>query len=266
VVLTLRTAREIGEMRKAGLLVWEAHRLLAARVQPGVTTAELNAVVDEFFARQGARPLFKSYPNPDGDGPPFPAATCISVNEQVVHGIPGPRRLKEGDIVSIDTGCKVNGWCGDAAATYPVGKVLPEVQRLLDVTKGVLQLAIDTMAKCRWWRDVAAEMEAYVKRARFSSVLKYVGHGVGRDMHEDPQVPNFVDRKMRRTGGFELSPGLVIAIEPMVNLGTCRVKRLKDTWTVVTADGKPSAHFEHTVAMTAAGPVVLTAGPNGETW
>jgi methionyl aminopeptidase len=188
------------------------------------------------------------------------------VNEQVVHGIPGPRRLKEGDIVSIDTGCKVNGWCGDAAATYPVGKVLPEVQRLLDVTKGVLQLAIDTMAKCRWWRDVAAEMEAYVKRARFSSVLKYVGHGVGRDMHEDPQVPNFVDRKMRRTGGFELSPGLVIAIEPMVNLGTCRVKRLKDTWTVVTADGKPSAHFEHTVAMTAAGPVVLTAGPNGETW
>ena len=263
---TLKSRREIAEMRKAGLLVWEAHQLVGATVRPGVTTAEINAVVEDFFARKGALALFKNYPNPDGDGPPFPAACCISLNEQVVHGIPGPRRLKEGDIVKVDTGCMINGWCGDAAATYPVGKVHPEVRRLLDVTKGVLALAIDLMRGRQWWRDVAGEMESYVKRAKFTSVLKYVGHGIGREMHEDPQVPNFCDRKMRRSGGFRLSPGLVIAVEPMVNMGTCRVERLADTWTVVTSDNKPSAHFEHTVAMTEDGPEVLTCGPNGESW
>lgn len=263
---TLRSPREIAEMRKAGLLVWKAHQLAAAQIRPGVSTAEVDAVIERCFVEHGAVPLFKNYPNPDNDGPPFPAATCVSVNEQVVHGIPGPRKLKEGDIVSVDTGCKLGGWCGDAAATFTVGQVAPEVQRLLDVTKGVLALAIELMGKREWWRDVAAAMEDYVKRAGFSSVLKYVGHGIGREMHEDPQVPNFVDRKTRRSGGFRLSPGLVIAVEPMVNLGTCRVKRLRDTWTVVTADSKPSAHFEHTIAITDSGPTVLTCGPNGETW
>jgi len=265
-VETLKSRREIAEMRKAGLLVWQAHQLVGAMIRPGVTTADLNSAVEDFFARQGAETLFKNYPNPDGDGPPFPAACCISINEQVVHGIPGPRKLKEGDIVKVDTGCRYHGWCGDAAATYAVGKVSPEVRQLIDTTRGVLALAIELMGRCTWWRDVATEMEAYVKRAGFSSVVKYVGHGIGREMHEDPQVPNFCDRKTRLTGGFRLSPGLVIAVEPMVNMGSARVQRLADTWTVATCDGKPSAHFEHTIALTEDGPILLTGGPNGETW
>lgn len=263
---TLKSRREIAEMRKAGQIVWEAHQLVASTVRVGVTTEEINAVVEDLFARRGAFPLFKNYPNPDGDGPPFPAACCISINEQVVHGIPGSRRLREGEIVKVDTGCRVNGWCGDAAATYPVGTIAPELRRLLDATRGVLALAVELMGQRQWWRDVASEMEEYVRRAGFSSVLKYVGHGIGREMHEEPQVPNFCDRKTRRSGGFRLSPGLVIAVEPMVNLGTSQVKRLDDTWTVVTADGKPSAHFEHTIAMTENGPEILTAGPDGESW
>jgi methionyl aminopeptidase len=174
--------------------------------------------------------------------------------------------LREGDIVSIDTGCSLSGWCGDAAATFAVGAVSPEVRRLLEVTKAVLQLAIDLLRTSRRWSQVASEMDTYVRRAKFSTVVKYVGHGIGREMHEDPQVPNYVDRKILRKGDFPLEPGLVLAIEPMVNMGSSQVRRLGDTWTVVTADGKPSAHFEHTVALTSNGPCVLTAGPHGESW
>jgi methionyl aminopeptidase len=253
-------------MRRAGLLVWQAHRLAAQMIRPGVTTREVDAVVERFFAAEGAIPLFKNCPNPDGDGPPFPAVTCISINEEVVHGIPGLRQLREGDIVSVDTGCKYDGWCGDAAATYPVGKVAPEARRLIDVTRGVLALAIEMLGHCSRWSEIAAEMEAHVKRNQFSVVVKYVGHGIGRQMHEEPQVPNFVDPKLRHGSDFRIVPGLVLAIEPMVNMGTSQVRRLSDRWTVVTADGKPSAHFEHTVAVTQDGPQILTAGPNGETW
>ncbi len=259
----LRSPREIAEMRKAGLLVWEVHRQVAAMIRPGVTTAEIDAVVDRFFAQHNATPLFKGVPGTV----PFPAATCVSVNEEVVHGIPGPRKLVEGDIVSVDTGCKLNGWCGDAAATFPVGRIAPEVQRLLDVTKNVLSLSIALLDRRSRWSQVAMEMEAYVKKHKFSVVEAFVGHGIGRDMHEDPQVPNFADRKLRRgSGDFRLTPGLVIAIEPMVNMGTKRVRTKGDHWTQVTTDGRLSAHFEHTVAITEHGPFVLTAGPNGETW
>ncbi|MCE5303696.1 MAG: type I methionyl aminopeptidase [Planctomycetaceae bacterium] len=259
----LRSPREINEMRKAGLLVWQAHQKAAAMLRPGVSTAEIDAEVDRFFAESKAVPLFKGVPG----RVPFPASTCISINEEVVHGIPGPRKLVEGDIVSIDTGCKLNGWCGDAAATYAVGHVNPEVQRLLDVTRNVLSLAIELMGRCSRWSQVAAEMEAYVRKHRYSVVEAFVGHGIGREMHEDPQVPNFVSRPMRRgAGDFELVPGLVIAVEPMVNLGTKHVRTQPDHWTQVTTDGQPSAHFEHTVAVTEKGPVVLTAGPNGEGW
>jgi len=259
----LRSPREMAEMRKAGLLVWEAHRRMAAMIRPGVTTAEIDAVADRFFAENQAEPLFKGVPGKV----PFPATCCISVNEEVVHGIPGSRKLVEGDIVSVDTGCKLRGWCGDAAATYAVGRIDPERRRLMNVTRNVLALAIEQMGRCSHWSQVAAEMEAYVRKNRYSVVEAFVGHGIGRDMHEDPQVPNFVSRQMRRgTGDFRLVPGLVIAIEPMVNMGVKRVRTLTDHWTQVTTDGKPSAHFEHTVAMTENGPMILTAGPNGETW
>jgi methionyl aminopeptidase len=246
-------------MRKAGLLNWHAHETAAPLIRPGVTTAEIDAAIDGFFQRNNAIPLFKGVPGVV----PFPAATCISINEEVVHGIPGPRTLKEGDIVTIDTGCKLDGWCGDSARTYPVGQVTPEVARLLDVTKGVLWLSIELLGKKKFWSEVAAEMEAYVKASGFSVVESLCGHGIGREMHEEPQVPNFLAKEFKRSGDFRVEPGLVIAIEPMVNMGTKKVKSMPDHWTYITADHLPSAHFEHTVAITAEGPLVLTASPDG---
>lgn len=254
---TLRSTREIGLIREAGLLVFEAHRKAGRLIRPGVTTAEIDAVVEQFFAEHGAIPLFKGVPGKV----PFPAVTCISVNEEVVHGIPGPRKLIEGDIVSIDTGCKLNGWCGDAAVTHAVGRVTEKIRRLLEVTAGALSMAIELMGKRSLWSEVAAEMEAYVKEAGFSVVENFVGHGIGRQMHEEPQVPNFVSPQFRRNGDFRLEPGLVIAVEPMVNAGTKKVRSLSDHWTQVTQDGRPSAHFEHTIAMTVDGPLVMTDQP-----
>ena len=253
-------------MRKAGLLVWEAHQLAAPIVRPGATTRQIDEVVENYFQEHNALPLFKNFPHATPSGPPFPAVTCISVNEEVVHGIPGDRVLVEGDIVSIDTGCKINGWCGDAAVTHPVGRVISDVQRLLDVTREVLELAIELLGKRSWWSEVASEMEALARDNRLSVVEAFVGHGIGREMHEDPQVPNFVGKRFRRSSDFRLVPGLVIAVEPMVNLGTKQVRSLPDRWTQVTADRRPSAHFEHTIAITESGPYVLTAGPNGEGW
>jgi methionyl aminopeptidase len=244
-------------MRKAGLLVWQAHQLAASMLRPGVTTAEIDAVIERFFAEQQALPLFKGV----AGRVPFPAVTCISINEEVVHGIPGPRRLVEGDIVSIDTGCKFQGWCGDSAVTHAIGRIAPEVRRLLDVTEEALSRAIELIGTKSYWSEVAAQMEAHVKRAGFSVVESFVGHGIGREMHEDPQVPNFVSDQLRRGGDFRLVPGLVIAVEPMVNMGTKKVRTKADHWTQVTADGRASAHFEHTIAITESGPYVLTAGP-----
>lgn len=255
--LTLKSPREISLMRRAGLVVWEAHQIAARRVRPGITTGEIDAEIEKFFTSRGAIPLFKGVPGKV----PFPAVTCMSVNEEVVHGIPGARRLKEGDIVSIDTGCRLDGWCADAAVTHAIGEVSPEVQSLLQVTRGTLELAIREMGRCSLWSEVARQMEKYVRDAGFSVVECFVGHGIGREMHEDPQVPNCVTPHWLRTGDFRLEPGLVIAVEPMVNIGTKKVRALSDHWTQATQDGKPSAHFEHTIAMTADGPLVLTAGP-----
>ena len=252
-------------MRKAGLVVWHALKAIEPLIRPGVTTAEIDAVIAKIFKEQQAEPLFLNFPNSTPGWPPFPAVTCISINEEVVHGIPSPRRkLKEGDIVSIDTGCKLNGWCGDAAATYPVGKIDPDKRQLLDVTKESLFMAIDLMGKKTRWSEVASQMEKYVKERRFTMVEDFVGHGIGRQMHEDPQVPNFVRRRSPHSADFRLEEGLVIAVEPMVNMGGKDVRILSDCWTQATRDGKPSAHFEHTIALTAAGPAILTAGPNGE--
>jgi len=262
--IELKSDREIGLMRKAGIAVWQAHQIARRMVKPGATTAEIDREFEKHFDALGALPLFKNYPNSTRGKRPFPAVTCMSVNEAVVHGIPCNKPLVEGDIVSIDTGCLLNGWCGDAAVTYPVGQISDDVQKLLDVTQETLALAIDQLKHKNRWSQIARQMAQLVKDNGFSTVECFVGHGIGREMHEDPQVPNFTSRSLRGSGDFLIQPGLVIAIEPMVNMGTKRVKLLRDQWTQVTADGKPSAHFEHTVAITDSGPVALTRAPTAE--
>ena len=262
---TLRSEREIAQMRQAGLLVWQAHQIAREHIKPGVTTGEINAAVEQFIADNDAAALFKGVPSSTGNIP-FPAAACISVNEQLVHGIPGNRRLKEGDIVSIDIGCKLHSWCGDAAVTHAVGRVNPKVQRLLDVTEGALRLALELIPKKELWSQVAREMEAYVKNAGLAVVEGLVGHGIGHNLWEAPQVPNYYTLQYEALGDFQLKPGTVIAVEPMVNMGGKRVKTLADHWTIVTQDGQPAAHFEHTLAITKNGVQVLTASPDGKGW
>jgi len=242
-------------MRDSGQLVAQAHQLVQSMIAPGVTTGEIDAAVEHLFQQNDATPLFKGYPGKV----PFPAVTCMSVNEHVVHGIPSNRKLQEGDIVSVDTGCRLNGWCGDAAWSYPVGKVDALKQKLLRVGEEALGVAIREIGRCEIWQDVARSMQAGVKKAGFSMVEEFVGHGIGQEMHEDPQVPNYVNSSTKRDN-FALERGLVLAIEPMVNAGTKKVRVLADHWTVETKDGEPSVHFEHTVALTADGPDVLTEG------
>lgn len=254
-MITLKSRREIDLMRDAGQVVAQAHRVAAEMIVPGTTTREIDAAVERLFAQQGATPLFKGFPGKV----PFPAVTCISVNEQIVHGIPGDYALREGDIVSVDTGCRLHGWCGDAAWTYPVGKIDPASQRLMDVGQNVLRTAILGLRSKRRWSDVAREMQQVARSAGFSVVEKFVGHGIGRQMHEPPQVPNYVNKSLKDED-FEIQPGLVLAIEPMINAGTKEIRILKDGWTAVTADGQRSVHFEHTVALTREGPILLTEG------
>jgi len=255
--IKLKSPRELALMREAGRVVARALDQVRRMIAPGVTTADLDAAVTAIFVEHDAMPLFRGYPSSVRGKPPFPAVICASVNEQVVHGIPSRRPLREGDIVSIDTGCKINGWCGDAAVTLPIGEVRPEVQKLLDVTSQTLDLAIRAMARCQYWSEVASLMEQFVKSQGMFVVEKFVGHGIGQNMHEEPQVPNFVSKALRKND-IRLEPGLVLAIEPMVALGTKDVRTLDDGWTVETKDRGASAHFEHTVAMTPEGPRVLT--------
>ncbi|MFN5708313.1 MAG: type I methionyl aminopeptidase [Planctomycetota bacterium] len=255
--IELKSAREIGRMRLAGLAVWRAHQAAARLVVPGVSTAELNAAIREELRVCGAKPLFLGYPGPT----PFPAESCISVNEELVHGIPGPRKLKVGDVVSIDIGASVGGWCGDAAVTHPVGSISAGARALLQTTNRVLDLAIDLLGRKKFWSEVAKEMQDYVEAEGFAVVDSMVGHGIGRQMHESPQVPNYFSRKWAAAEDFELRPGLVLAIEPMVNTSTRKLACLADQWTMVATDGKYAAHFEHTVALTPSGARRLTAAP-----
>ena len=253
-MLTLRSPREIEKMRRPGQLVREAHQRVSKLVRPGVTTKELDQVVEDLFAEHNAEPLFKGYPGVT----PFPAVTCISVNEEVVHGIPGDRVLKVGDIVSVDTGCRIDGWCGDAAVTHAVGEISEQAQSLLDATSRVLDIAIESMTECEMWSQVTRRMQDFIKSTGFSIVRNFVGHGIGKEMHESPQVPNYFSRKFEEEEDFPLRPGIVLAIEPMINTGTHETRCLDDHWTIVTDDGGLSAHFEHTVALTANGPERLT--------
>lgn len=254
-LVTLKSRREIRLMREAGRLVAEAHQLVRDMIDVGVRTEDIDQAVERLFAEHNATPLFKGFPGEV----PFPAVTCISVNEEIVHGIPGDYRLQEGDIVSVDTGCRVAGWCGDAAWTYPVGRIDDEKRRLMDVGVQVLDVAIEAFATCSRWSQVARQMMQVVRKEGFSLVEQFVGHGIGREMHEPPQVPNYTNAALRKDD-FELRPGLVLAIEPMVNAGVPEIEILDDKWTAVTADGRPSVHFEHTVALTTNGPEILTQG------
>jgi methionyl aminopeptidase len=244
-------------MREAGKIVAGALRLCREMARPGVRTLEIDRAVESFFVQKGVIPLFKGVKNGSGRIP-FPAVTCISLNEQVVHGIPGQRVIREGDLVKIDTACKLDGWCADAAITLVVGQVRPEWQRLVQVGEQVLQIAQTEMSRRHKWSEVAQRMQQLVESAGFSVVTNYVGHGIGRDMHENPQVPNFVSRDMRKHD-FRLVEGLVLAVEPMVNMGRPDVETLRDHWTVVTRDGLPSVHVEHTFALTRNGVQIITA-------
>jgi methionyl aminopeptidase len=254
-VIVLKSPREIARMRDAGRVVARAIEGAAALIRPGISTRELDAAIEATFRDVGAEAIFKGVPGKV----PYPAASCISVNDEVVHGIPGDRVLAAGDLVSIDTACRLAGWCADSAWTFPVGPVDDIKERLLAVGEQVLKLAMAEIGRRKRWSEVAALMSEAVNRAGFSMVEDLVGHGIGREMHEDPQVPNYVSRSLLKAD-FALEPGLVLAVEPMINAGSKRTHTSKkDHWTVRTEDGQPSVHFEHSVALTATGPVILTA-------
>ena len=255
----LKSAREIELMREAGRVVRRVHDEVGKLVAPGVTTESLNRRAEEIIAAAGGVALFKGVET-TATKIPFPAALCVSVNDEIVHGRPGPRALREGDIVSVDCGVRLHGYCGDAAMTHAVGRIRPEHQKLLDVTWEALQVAIDLMRPGVAWSFVAGAMQRLVERNGFSIVREFVGHGIGAEMHEEPKVPNYTDREQRKSD-FELAPGLVLAVEPMVNAGRPEIVCRDETgWTQSTRDGKWSAHFEHTVAITDSGVDVLTDG------
>jgi methionyl aminopeptidase len=250
--MTTKSPAEIELMRMAGAIVREAHEAAAAAVAPGVTTSEIDAVVDDVITSRGGEQLFKGQRAPGAD--PFPAASCVSVNQEIVHGIPGRRKLRGGDIVSVDIGVRYQGWCADAATTWPVGNVAPKLRKLLEATEGSLRVALETLRPHLGWSEVAKQMEEHVRLAGFHVIEGLCGHGIGRQMWEAPQVPNYFSPSY----DFRLEPGLVLAIEPMVALGSTALRVMPDGWTIETADGRPAAHFEHTVAITEDGVSVLT--------
>lgn len=233
-----KTEEEIELIRESSLLIGKTFGVLAPMIQPGVTTLQLDKIADEFIRDNGGIPGFLGYNG-------YPNSICASVNNAVVHGIPSDKPLESGDIVSVDIGVLKNGFFGDSAYTFAVGKINPEVQQLLDVTKKSLQLAIEQAVAGKRIGDIGYAVQQYTESFGFGVVRDLVGHGVGRSLHEAPEVPNYG----RRGQGMQLLPGLVLAIEPMINMGTKHVKQLRDGWTIVTADGKPSAHFEHTVVV-----------------
>lgn len=246
-MIIIKNHDEIAIMRKAGRIVGETLLLLEKEVKPGVTTANLDRIAEEFITKHGAKPSFKGLYG-------FPSSLCISVNEQVIHGFPGNYVLREGDIVSVDCGAFFNGFHGDAARTYPVGNVSVEALKLIDITRESFFQGIKFAKEGNKLTDISHEIQSYVEAAGFSVVRDFVGHGIGRKVHEDPNVPNFG----KPGKGPKLLEGMVLAIEPMVNAGTNKVKTLKDGWTVVTADSSLSAHYENTVAILSDGPEILT--------
>jgi methionyl aminopeptidase len=249
--VVIKTERDLTAMNTAGRINAQALAAAVSAVRPGVSTADVNAAAEAVLRKHGAGMAFLGYPGPY----PYPAATCISINDELVHGIPGPRRLQAGDIVSIDCGAVVDGFVGDSAITVGVGPISDEAQRLLEVTCAALFAGIERMRLGQRTGDVSAAIQGVVEQRGFNVVREYTGHGVGRAMHEDPQVPNYGVAG----SGMPLKAGMTVALEPMVLAGGPETRVLRDQWTVASRDGRLTAHFEHTVAVTADGPRILTA-------
>jgi methionyl aminopeptidase len=246
-VIIRKTPEQIEQMAAAGAIQARCLKMLASKCRPGVTTAELDEAADRFIAAQGAQPSFKGYRG-------FPGSICASPNSMVVHGIPGAYALKRGDVIALDVGVTKDGWVADAAITVPVGPVNPEARRLLDATRGALFAGAEQVRPGNHLGDVSAAIQGHVESEDFSIIRSLVGHGIGRDMHEDPQIPNYGERGR----GPRLEPGMVLAIEPMVNAGGPNVRVGEDNWAVYSADGSLAAHYEFTVAVTDDGPRILT--------
>lgn len=246
-MIICKTPREIEIMREAGRIVALTHQELKKYIEPGITTLELDAIAEKFIKKHDAYPSFKGYNG-------FTGSVCASVNEELVHGIPGGRVLKEGDVISLDIGAHYNGYHGDSAWTYPVGAIDEEAQRLLDVTEKSLYLGLEEAKPGERLSNISHAIQTFVESNGFSIVREYVGHGIGQDLHEDPQIPHYGPPNK----GPRLRPGMVLCVEPMVNAGSRYVRTLADNWTVVTVDGKICAHFEHTVAITETGFEILT--------
>jgi len=247
-MIVLKSSRELVLMRRAGRIVAQVHECFREMARPGITTADLERAASRIIEQEGAISSFKGYRG-------FPAAICTSINEEIVHGIPSPKRvLKEGDIISLDVGVIYEGYHGDAAITLPVGEVDEEVRHLLEVTQGALKAGIAQSRAGKRLGDVSAAIQRHAEVNGFNVVREYTGHGIGQEMHEDPQIPNFGPRNR----GPRLRPGMTFALEPMVMAGDWHTRVLSDNWTVVTADGSLSAHFEHTIAVTDGQPEILT--------
>ncbi|AQQ72035.1 Methionine aminopeptidase 1 [Limihaloglobus sulfuriphilus] len=255
--IVIRSSREIAKVKESGMIVGEVLSKMKNTARLGMSTAELNEIAEQVLKDTGSVGLFKGV---DG-GPgvrPFPAVTCISINEQVVHGIPSPKRLlAEGDIVSVDFGVKRGGYCGDAATTFGIGRVSSDKQHLMDVTRKVLDIAVEMIRPGIRWSRIAAKMQQAAESAGCSVVRDLVGHGIGTELHADPQVPNYAGWGSNMSD-FTLKQGMIIAVEPMITLGGYKIRTLNDGWTVVTADGSPAAHYEHTIAVVKDGCEVLT--------
>ena len=257
--IILKSAREIELMRQAGRVVRQVLDRCRELAVPGATSADLNSAAEQLIAESGGEALFKGVRAPKARFP-FPAALCTSVNQEVVHGIPSSRELREGDIISVDCGVRLRGYCGDSAVTISIGKVSKEVDRLLTVTREMLEIAIENMRPSLRWSVVAKQMQKHAQEHGYSVVREFVGHGIGQEMHEDPKVPNYYDRQQAKHD-FELRAGMVLAVEPMVNIGSADVEyENEDCWTVVTRDSKWAAHFEHTIAVIEGGCEILTDG------
>jgi methionyl aminopeptidase len=246
-MIILKSTRELNYMRDAGKVVAEVFSEVEKAVKPDVTTQKLDQIAANYIKQKGGIPAFKGYNG-------FPGNICASVNQEVVHGIPGLKKLKSGDNISIDIGVSINGYFGDAAKTFAVGEIDAQMKKLLRVTEESLYIGIKQAVSGNRLGDVSNSIQRYAEKNGYGVVRDYVGHGIGRNMHEAPQIPNFGSPGR----GPRLKPGMTLAIEPMLNMGTYQVKTLRDNWTVVTTDNKPSAHFEHTIAITEDGPEILT--------